>query len=132
MVYFSEKELSQKPRTLDDLTATAWAKIVAAIDTRIADGSFGRKFPRECEHCIAPVGTSLDLMGQAVRRELPYLTWPTNVREIPNLYDALDLIQFCYDAVSSPFKSKGFCNRIVRHLAFNDPKGEARISHSSQ
>lgn len=128
MVYFSEKELRQKPRTLEDLTPTTWTRIVAAIDTRIDDGSFGQNFPQQCDHCIATVGTNLLLMGQAVRRHLTYLKWPLDVDQIPSLYDALDLVQFCYGTVSGPFKGTGFCNSVVRHLAFDDLRGKREFS----
>jgi hypothetical protein len=124
MAYFSEKELSQKPRTLEDLTATAWTKIVEAVSTRIEDGSFGHKFPGECYQCAASLGTNIELMGQAVRRQFPYLSWPLEADEIPHLYDALDLVQFCYARVSSPSTGDGHCSSSARHLAFDDSEGK--------
>ena len=94
MTYFSERGLSHKPRTHEELSPSAWAAIVKIITTRMADGFVGHEFPKQCEHCIAA----------AINRELIYLRWPVNEYPQPSLYDALDLVQFCYERVSYPFE----------------------------
>lgn len=67
-------------------------------------------------------------MTTAVSRELVYLTWPLDETVIPNLYDALDLIQFCWTHVSEPMKGPGHCNYVIRHLAFDDELGRERFA----
>jgi hypothetical protein len=103
MVYFSDRELGARPRTHDEITPAAWMGIAAAIAIRIEDGSFGYTFPDMCTHWATGgiLGTHSRAMGQAVAREFPYLEWPLNPEHIPSVYDALDLVQFCYDRVAS-------------------------------
>jgi hypothetical protein len=128
VAYFSQRELAQTPRSREDLTTTAWAGIFKAINSRIYDGSFGRAFPQECSNCIVTVGTNQDLMSAAVTRELVYLTWPLDDTVVPTLYDALDLIQFCWTHVAEPMTGKGHCNYVIRHLAFDDELGRERFA----
>ena len=124
MAYFSQRELGPTPRTKEDLMPGAWLRIVQSIWARMADGSFGREFPKECDWCRATAGTDLDLMSAALKRDLVYLAWPADAEQIPHLYDALDLVEFCHRTVSKQSEGTGYCNKIVRHLAFDDEEGK--------
>lgn len=124
MPYFSERELAQKPRTRETLTPNAWKGIVLTINTRIVDGSFGHRFPRECSGCGGVYATDPELMEQAVRRKLPFLSWPLDVDIKPSLYDALDLVQFAYQNTSLTEGAGECINYNRRHLTFDDGKGK--------
>ena len=122
MPYFSEKELSQVARVREDISPGAWFAIVNAIQTRFDDGSFGEEFPDECYQCRGTTGTSGHSMGEAIRREFPFLAWPIWEAPQPALHDALDLLEFCYRAVSFPIPTEQ-CGYNVRHLEFDRGRG---------
>ncbi len=50
-LYFSERETGTKPRVVENITHEVWQGIVAAIQRRINDGSFGNKYPLQCASC---------------------------------------------------------------------------------
>ena len=47
-LYFSDKELAPNPRTIEEISHKVWGGVVASINSRISDGSFGYKYPEEC------------------------------------------------------------------------------------
>lgn len=129
MAYFSERELGPRPRIREEITLAAWAGISSAILTRIEDGSFGYSFPSLCTDSgrNVPVGTDLALMRGAVMGEFPCLGWPLDRVNDPNLYDVLDLIQFCYQRVASVVDRDyhGFMGHY--HLIYDSEKGRAEF-----
>jgi AbiJ-like protein len=125
MVYFSERELGPQPRTREDIPANVWQGIVAAIQSRIRDGSFGREFPGQCPDGIGVAGTNEYLMTQAILAQFPQLHWPPDDQNPPQQYEVLDLIEFCHAHVAMP-RHIGDYHEWYGHydLVFNVPAGK--------
>jgi len=124
MTYFSERELGARPRTREEITESAWRGIASVIQTRINDGSFGFSFPDICndEGRNTTIGTNTGLMGSAIVGEFPYLEWPLNPHGVvPDLYDVLDLIEFCYQRVAH-VKTREWHDYMGHNHLFYDPE----------
>jgi hypothetical protein len=102
MAYFSERELGPNPRTREDIPANVWYGIVAAIQTRITNGSFGQSFPAQCPDGIGVYGTQQVMMSHAVQGQFPKLEWPPSNDNLPQQYEVLDLVEFCHAHVAMP------------------------------
>lgn len=126
MAYFSERELGARPRTQEEITQPAWSGIVSAIQTRIDDGSFGFSFPDACgdEGRNIPIGTNVGLMSTAINGEFPYLAWPLSGLFVPNLYDVLDLVQFCYERVAYVRARERHGSMGHDHLFYDPERGK--------
>jgi hypothetical protein len=125
MVYFSERELGPQPRTRENIPANVWQGIVAAIQSRIRDGSFGREFPGQCPDGIGVAGTNEYLMTQAILAQFPQLHWPPNDQNPPQQYEVLDLIEFCHARVAMPRHIGDYHEWYGHyHLVFNVPAGK--------
>ncbi|HEY5028849.1 MAG TPA: hypothetical protein VIK39_10605 [Candidatus Angelobacter sp.] len=125
MVYFSERELGARPRTREDVPANVWQGIVAAIQARIGNGSFGASFPEKCLDGYGIYGTDEQIMRQAILGQFPDLQWPPNDQNPPNGYQVLDLVEFCHAHIAMP-RSIGGWHDYYRHyhLAFDQCPGQ--------
>jgi hypothetical protein len=73
MKYFSEREQGERPRSVEDLTEVVWSGIKTEIAARIADGSFGARYPDTCRLGRGPVGTDEFAFWNAMRARIPSL-----------------------------------------------------------
>ena len=55
--YFSDRELGPRPRVEEEISPSAWGGIFATIQSRIADNSFGYRYPLGCPDGLGPCGT---------------------------------------------------------------------------
>jgi hypothetical protein len=92
--------LFQRPRAW--IASAKRRAIVAAVERRVRDGSFGRAFPEVCNDYGYPIGTDSGLFSHALQGVVPKISWPLNDNEIPDHHAAFDLTQFCYATVASP------------------------------
>jgi hypothetical protein len=125
MNFFSQRELGPRPRISEEITPAVWQAIVAAIDRRIRDGSFGNSFPALCwEHGYA-VGTDTEMFGRSLVGAVATVTWPLDGLSIPRNFGALDLIEYCYAHVARPRKEAW--HDYLRHhrLSFDVDAGRA-------
>jgi len=133
MEYFSDKENKSKPQTVDSVTPVAWGGIVALIQSLITTGAFGKQYPEMCPDGDGPTGTDEQSFVLALRAEVPDVQWPLKIEEGPH-YDkkpwapvtmeALDLIQFCYQAVSKPIQGSYHSFFRHHHLSFDEEVGK--------
>lgn len=100
--YFAQRELGPPPRINEEITIPVWQGIVALVQSRVRDGSFGNVFPERCFEHNYTVGTDERLFGRALVGAIASLTWPLNEDEVPRNFGALDLIEFCYARVARP------------------------------
>jgi hypothetical protein len=127
MKYFSEREQGERPRSREDLTEVVWSGIKTEIAARIADGSFGARYPETCPDGGGPVGTDEFAFWNAMRARIPSLEerpW-LHVAEQPSLHDVMDMIEFCWRSVGKPIK-RGYHSYFKHeHLAFDIEEGKA-------
>jgi len=128
-IYFSDRELGPVPRTKEKITAGAWGGIVALIESRIADGSFGIRFPNTCPDSNVCCGTDALAFARSAKSQIPDLDWPPDTQHLelvpPSTFVVLDLIQFCYANVGQPkqINFHSFFNH--HHLSFVKDEGQA-------
>jgi hypothetical protein len=127
MPFFTDRELSTKPRTIEEVTPGAWRAMVAAIVSRINDGSFGHAYPETCPDARGITGTDPHLLGHAVKSVLPKLRWPLEPNDVPPGFEALDLIEFCYEKVAMPQPYSFHTFFGHEHLNFDVEAGRAEF-----
>ena len=129
MIYFSEWESGEVPRTQSEMTPTAWRGIAALIQARIDDGSFAAQYPESCPHGAGPHGTDEIRFWDAMKADIPALAEQPDMleEEPPRTLLVMDVIEFCWRAVGKP-SSRGyasFCHR--HHLDFDVEVGRAEF-----
>jgi hypothetical protein len=102
MIFFSQREFGPPPRNSEEVTLPVWRAIVAAVQRRVRDGSFGNAFPESCPEYGYPVGTDAAMFGNTLAGAVPAVGWPLNENQVPTLFGAFDLVQFCYVNVARP------------------------------
>jgi hypothetical protein len=133
MQYFSDKEKGPKTRVLEDIPPSAWGGIVSLVQSLIATGAFGERFPEMCPDGAGPVGTDEQSFMLALCAEVPEIEWPLrttkerNYEEVPFSPDVLvvlDFIQFCYAHVAKPIQ-RGYHSFFRHyHLSFDTEAGK--------
>ena len=133
MEYFSDKESKSKPQTVDSVTPAAWGGIVALIQSLVATGAFGKQYPEMCPDGDGPTGTDEQSLVLALKAEVPDIQWPLKTEErehwetkpwAPETMAALDLIQFCYQAIAQPIQGSYHSFFRHHHLSFDEEAGK--------
>jgi hypothetical protein len=128
MPLFSERERGPRARTKEEITANCWKGIVSMIRTRLDDGSFGLAYPETCPDGNAICGVNMtNFEGAVAGLALP---WPPDRETIPDTFDILDLIEFCFEKVAQvhPGSYHSFFQHY--HLAFS--RDEGRLSFQEE
>ena len=128
--YFSDREYGPRPRTEQEISATAWGGLTAIINALVKSGAFGARFPEQCQDGQVICGCDSNALGAAVRAELPGLTWPLETSRAgedgfmsrsepwaPPTLLILDLLWFVWRNVSMPVP--GAYHEYWRHHHFS-------------
>lgn len=123
-MYFSERELGPRPRSLEEIGEKAWKGIRSQIERRIEDGSLGYGFPETCPDNGLPVGTDRRMFSDMLEAEIPEIEYPFDRGEVPGTYAALDLLEFCHRHIAQPIQGSyhGFFSHY--HLTFDPEPGQ--------
>lgn len=133
MEYFSDKEGKLKPQTIDSITPAVWGGIVAFIQSLVATGAFGKRYPEICPDGNGPIGTDEHSFVLALRAEVSDVQWPLEIEKgphyektpwAPETIEVLDLIQFCYQAVAEPIRGSYHSFFRHYHLSFDEEAGK--------
>lgn len=122
--YFSEREGDEKPRDSELINASAWRGISAEIASRVNDGSFGESYPASCPDGAVISGTDEGRLDDAIRAEIKGLSeyghaWDTSFGDDPpETLVILDLVEFCWRAVSKPTRIDYHSHFKHSHLSF--------------
>ncbi len=122
--YFSDRELGPRPRIKEEIDQRAWGGIIAAIGSRIADGSFGYHYPAECPDGKGPFGCDGYQFYLALTAEINDISWPLNSAQVPPTLAILDLLEFCHRAVAKPVQGSYHPYYDHYHLAFKQEEGQ--------
>jgi len=125
--YYSDSINSHQARTCEEISETAWGGIVALLQSRINDGSFGYRYPAKCYDNPIICGCDEQSFELAIQSEIKGLTWPLEPYLVPPLMTILDLVQFCYDKVGFPIEIEFHKNLQHKHLSFNQDKGQKQF-----
>ena len=121
--YFSDRE--QRPRIEEEISDSVWGGIVVAIQSRIADGSFGYRYSLECTDGDGPYGCNAQGFSLALRAEIPDVQWPLDPDHLPPKLSILDLLEFCHRAVAKPIEDSFHEFFHHNHLRFEPAEGQA-------
>jgi len=123
-LYFSDRELGPKPRTIEEISQKVWGGIVAAINSRISDGSFGYKYPDECPDGAGVCGCNYISFKDALAAEIPDISFPLTSGEVPTSLAILDMIEFCHRNVAKPIQIDYHSFFRHHHLRFEPEEGQ--------
>jgi hypothetical protein len=125
-LYFSDRELGQKPRTVEKIPEKVWGGIAAAIRARLSDGSFGNSFPEECPDGAGIYGCDENMFMEALAAEMPEDILPLHSGHLPSTLSILDLIEFCHRHVARPVQGGYHQFFKHHHLTFEPEDGQDR------
>jgi len=125
--YFSDREAGPRPRTSEEIPLPVWGGIVAAINSRVKDGSFGYRFPDTCPDGEVVCGCSETDFSLALRADIPDVSWPLDPQSIPPKLAVLDLIEFCFQSTGKPIQGDYHDYFKHYHLSFNREEGQAAL-----
>lgn len=97
--YYSDRQGDTQPCIKEDISPTAWGGIIAEINRRFDDNSFGHRFPLICPGTKLAYGCNQGSFVATLKSRIPNLQWPLNPNEVPNTLVVLDLLEFCHDVV---------------------------------
>jgi len=124
--YFTEREFGARARTVDAIDVRAWGGLYALVQTRLGDGSFGYRFPRECDDAGKGPFTVDDHAFQlTLAAEVPGVSWPLSSWEPPSTPAILDLLEFAASAVGLPVKGRFHSYGDHYHLTWDREAGLA-------
>lgn len=114
MLYFSEREFGEQPPMNDEIGKAAWDGIKAYVDARVTDGSFGGSYPQHCPDGNMLIGTDKDGFEKALKSIVPNLSEYPHIYGVPQTFDILDMIEFCWRNIAHPTTSDN-CHSYFRH-----------------
>lgn len=107
MDFFSDRERGPRPRTKSAISAAAWGGILAAINSRVADGSLAKRYALLCSDSPIPCGTDEQTFLQALASEVPEFQLPLRPEDVPPALAIVDAIEFCFRVVSQAVSMAG-------------------------
>lgn len=100
--YFTDREYGPRASTTDIIEKRVWGGLCTLIETRIADGSFGYRFPAQCPDGRGPCGCDETAFQRMLLAEVPQFDWPLTPENDPATHMILDLLEFCARAIGKP------------------------------
>ncbi len=125
--YFSDRERGPRPRIREEIPQGAWGGIVVAIGSRVTDGSFGCRYPLQCEDGEGTCGCDEQQLRLALVSEIPEIEWPLRADQMQPTLVVLDLLEFCFRAVGKPQPYYFHSYWGHSHLSFDAEAGQANF-----
>jgi len=104
MSYFTDREFGELPPSREEIDERLWAGLRALIEIRLADSSFGWRFPKPCPDGSILCGCDERVFKDMLEAEVPWIEWPLRLDTIPETYVVLDMLEFCAKAVGAPIQ----------------------------
>jgi hypothetical protein len=126
--YFTDREFGSQPRTNEAIGPTVWGGIYAVIISRLADNSFGRRFPDTCPDGYGVVGHNEQMLRLTLAAEIPQIEWPLSPETLPETPAILDLLEFVAASVGQPIEGSYHSFFRHHHLSFDEVAGLSRFA----
>lgn len=122
--FFSDRERGPRARTEGEISEAAWQGIEASLLRRVADGSFGYRYPMQCPDGGGSYGSDERLFWSALKANVPDLAPALETRTTPPTRAVLDAVEFCHEVVAKPVPGDRhrFFNHV--HLGFAPEEGQ--------
>lgn len=128
--FFSDRERGARPRTSEIVDGRAWAGLVAQINQRVLNGSFGFGFPEACPDNEGTIGCDGADLGMALRAEVD-IDWPLSPNQLPSDQMAIwDTLEFLFEHVGSPVRGKYHPYFGHYHLTYDVETGQQEFAAS--
>lgn len=127
MPYFSDREKGRTEPFLEELNLSVWNGIVSVYEKYIKKNAFSGNFAVVCKQGQGVYGCDVESLQNAIKAEIPTLEIPIKARnseydKIPDKYDILDFIEFCYKNITDAYQGKlhSYFNDHHHHYTFRD------------
>ena len=121
--YFTDREFGPQPRTKDYIDATVWGGIYALVSARIADNSFGYRFPETCPDGYGISGYDNQMFRLTLAAEISQLEWPLSPEVVPPVPTIMDFLEFVAASVGKPIEGHYHSFFRHHHLSFDREEG---------
>lgn len=125
--YFTDREYGTRQPSVEVIDERLWGGLYSLIATRIGDGSFGLRFPEQCQDGNGPCGCDESSFRRVLVAEVPYVEWPLSATRVPEIPVILDLLEFCAQAVGEPIQEQFHSFFRHYHLSWNREAGLQRF-----
>ena len=125
--YFTDRESGPRARTRESIDQTVWGGIYAIVSARMADGSFGQRFPETCPDGYGICGHNNQMLQLTLAAEIPQLEWPLSADVVPNTPTILDLLEFISASIAKPIEGSYHSYFRHHHLDFDREEGLIRF-----
>jgi hypothetical protein len=125
--FFTDRESGPRARTIEIIDKPVWGGIYALLSRRLADNSFGQRFPAVCPDGYGVCGYDGAMLQLTLAAEIPQIEWPLSPEVVPETPVILDLLEFAAASVGKPIE--GYYHSFFRHhhLDFERDEGLARF-----
>lgn len=124
--YFTDREYGARPQTMEVIDERLWAGLLSHIMTKIENGSFGYRFPKQCPDGQGPNGCDEQAFVQVLSAEVPWINWPLFPNKVLETPIILDLLEFCAKAVGEPIQQGSYHSYFSHyHLRWDRESGLA-------
>jgi hypothetical protein len=120
MPFFSERERGSPARIVETISIQVWGGIVLAVQWLVEEEFFAQSFPSRCDDDASDIcGTHARKLSLGIQSMIPGLDWPLEPETLPNLYVALDLLEFCYTKISKPANENSW-HKFLSHYHYEE------------
>jgi hypothetical protein len=125
--YFTDHEFGPQPRTREIIEGSVWGGLYALVSARLADNSFGYRFPETCPDGYGIIGHNEQILRLTVAAEIRQIEWPLSPETVPPTPAILDLLEFVAASVGQPIESHFHSFFRHHHLDFDREEGLKRF-----
>lgn len=123
--YFTDREFGARARSIDTIDQRVWGGLHALIRTRLADESFGYRFPDQCPDGYGMSGCDSQSFDRVLLAEVPGIELPLLWDSPPDTPVILDLLEFCAASVGQPVQGSYHSFFRHHHLSWERESGLA-------
>ncbi len=122
-LFFTDREQGVRPATNETIGSAVWGGLFVVISSRLADNSFGYRFPYQCPDGYGICGHDDQLVRLSVAAQLPDIEWPLSPDVVPETPAILDLVEFIAASIGRPIEGDYHSYFRHHHLSFDRDAG---------
>jgi hypothetical protein len=122
-LFFTDREQGVRTPTNEVISDAVWGGLYVLFSARVADHSFGFKFPDQCPDGYGICGHDDRMLRLSVAAQLPEIEWPLSSDLVPPTPAILDLIEFIAASIGHPVEDHYHSFFRHSHLSFDREKG---------